>query len=135
MTLHASFTITTAQREHFVDITARVRQAMREHGLEEGVAHVYCPHTTAGIVIQENADADLRLDLAQALATLAPVKPWRHREGNADAHIKAMLVGTSATVPVSRGRLMLGQWQGIYLAEFDGPRQRNVIVSTLRASA
>ncbi len=126
------FGVTTARREQFVDITGSVEQALAETGLRDGAVVVYCPHTTAAITINENADPDVVRDLIAGLERLAPRDAgWRHREGNSDGHLKASLLGSSATVPVTGGRLALGTWQGIYLAEFDGPRQRRVIVTAL----
>jgi len=131
MGAHQEISIRTSQREQLVGITERVRQAIKELDLDDGVVHVYCRHTTAGILIQENADPDLKEDIVEALAKLVPRDGWRHREGNADAHVKALLVGASATVPVARGKPLLGTWQDIYFAEFDGPRQRSFVVSAL----
>lgn len=111
------------------DITAQVEKAVRDSGVREGLACVYVPHTTAAVTINEVADPDVRQDI---LAKLDDLVPWygryRHTEGNAAAHIKATLVGSSVTLPVQDGRLMLGTWQGIYLCEFDGPRQRRVLI-------
>ncbi|MBN2361544.1 MAG: YjbQ family protein, partial [Deltaproteobacteria bacterium] len=105
MNMHREVAIRTSAREQMVDITQQVKQTVREMGLEDGLAHIYCPHTTAAILIQENADPDLRLDIVEKLAQLVPQRGFRHREGNADAHIKAILCGCSATVPVARGKL------------------------------
>lgn len=128
------FEVSTARREQFVDITEQVARAVAEAGVSEGVVVVYCPHTTAGITINENADPDVAADLLAGLARLAPRDAgWRHREGNSDGHLKASLIGSSATVPVESGRMMLGTWQGIYLGEFDGPRRRRVLVTVLPA--
>jgi secondary thiamine-phosphate synthase enzyme len=95
---------------------------------------VYVPHTTAGVTINENADPSVRADIVMALERLVPRDlPFAHLEGNADAHVKASLMGSSVTIPVQDGRLRLGTWQGIYFAEFDGPRRRRVLVSVLAA--
>jgi secondary thiamine-phosphate synthase enzyme len=103
--------------------------------VESGILVVYVPHTTAGITIQENADPDVRADLLLALANAVPARPpggeYRHAEGNSDAHVKASLVGSSATIVVDRGELVLGTWQGVYLCEFDGPRTRKVLLKLL----
>lgn len=131
MSHRQEITIRTSQREQLVDVTSRVKQAVKELGLEHGLVNVYCPHTTAGVLIQENADPDLREDIVDALAKLVPQRGWRHREGNADAHVKSIMVGASATVPVANGRLVLGTWQDIYFGEFDGPRQRTFIVTAV----
>ena len=125
-------TIRSGKRADAIEITDRVQQVVRESGVESGVCQVYVPHTTAGVFINENADPDALRDI---LATLEALVPWesdyRHAEGNAAAHIKASLVGTSQTVPVRSGRLMLGRWQGIYFADFDGPRERQFQVTVL----
>jgi secondary thiamine-phosphate synthase enzyme len=105
---------------------------VRESGVQTGLCQVYVPHTTAGVFINENADPDALSDI---LGTLEALVPWengyRHAEGNAAAHIKATLVGTSQTVPVRNGRLALGRWQGIFFADFDGPRERHFQVTVL----
>ena len=122
--------VETRKRTEFIDITDIVRKCVCESKLRQGVCVIYVPHTTAGVTINENADPSVREDIIQALEKLVP---WRgaysHSEGNAAAHIKASLVGSSTTVPVEESRLALGQWQGIYFAEFDGPRRRSVIIS------
>lgn len=128
----AKLDITTSRDEELLDVTARVAQAVAATGVADGLVVVYCPHTTAGIVVQENTDPDVRIDLLGALDRMAPrTYPFRHAEGNAHAHVKAALVGTSTTVVLDGGRLLLGTWQGIYLAEFDGPRHRTVHVKVL----
>lgn len=127
-----TFSLQTPRRVAFIDITAEVERARRGLGLAEGAVLVAVPHTTAGITINENADPSVRADLEMALDRIAPSDlPYTHLEGNADAHLKASLMGSSVTVPVVGGRLVLGTWQGIYLAEFDGPRRRHVLVSVL----
>jgi len=128
------FDVTTARREQFVDITDKVAEIVSARGGWSGAVVVNCPHTTAGITINENADPDVVIDLLAGLKRLAPRDAgWRHREGNSDGHLKASLIGSSVTVPVEDGRMMLGTWQGIYLGEFDGPRQRHVLVTALEA--
>lgn len=125
------FGVQTSVRSELVDITREVTTAVRESGLEEGVVIVYVPHTTAGVTINENADPSVRADIVMALERLVPRDlPFTHLEGNADAHVKASLMGSSVTIPLSTGRLQLGTWQGIFFAEFDGPRHRRVLVST-----
>jgi secondary thiamine-phosphate synthase enzyme len=129
------FEIATDRREQFVDITRRVAEAVAASAVADGVATVYCPHTTAGITINENADPDVVIDLLAGLERLAPRHAgWRHAEGNSDGHLKASLIGSSATVPISAGRLTLGTWQAIYLGEFDGPRRRHVSVTVVSCS-
>jgi secondary thiamine-phosphate synthase enzyme len=130
-----SLVVETAIREVFVDVTARVAEALARAGLKEGAALIYVPHTTAGVTVNENADPSVRRDLVHALRQLVPTDlPFEHLEGNADAHVKASLVGSSVLVPVSDGRLQLGTWQGIYFAEFDGPRRRRLFVQSLSAA-
>jgi len=120
----------TRAETELVDVTDAVRAAVRAAGAGTGLAIVYCPHTTAAVTIQENADPDVQRDLLLALANAVPRSPakgaFRHAEGNSDAHVKASLVGSSATVIVEGGDLVLGTWQGIYLCEFDGPRRRSL---------
>jgi len=126
-----TLSIQSSVREELVDITPRVEAAVREAGLASGMAWVYSPHTTAGITIQENADPDVQRDLLAHLRQLVPRSAsFRHSEGNSDAHIKASLVGPSLTIIVENGDLVLGVWQGVYFAEFDGPRQRKLLVKT-----
>jgi len=128
------FELSTQRREQFVDITEQVAKAVAESRVRDGAVLIYCPHTTAGITINENADPDVVRDLLDGLERLAPRDAgWRHVEGNSDGHLKASLVGSSVTVPLEQGRLVLGTWQGVYFAEFDGPRHRRVIVMTLSA--
>ena len=125
-------TVRTDRREQMVDVTREVADAVEASGVAHGIAHVYSTHTTAGVTINENADADVAYDLLQGLGRLAPHGAgWRHAEGNSDAHLKASLVGAGVTVPVADGRLLLGQWQGVYLCEFDGPRPRRLIVTVV----
>ena len=116
----------------FVDITARVAHIVCESGVSEGLCVVYCPHTTAAITINENADPDVVRDLKFALDEIFPDRrEFRHAEGNSAAHLKSSCIGASETVPVSGGSLVLGTWQGIYFCEFDGPRHRKVVVQVM----
>jgi len=129
-----SCTIQTSRRDEMIDITARVADIVRREGVGDGLAVVYCPHTTAGITINENADPDVVRDM---LMRWDEVYPWehpnyRHIEGNSASHLKASTVGASQTVIVEGGRLLLGRWQGIYFCEFDGPRQRTFYVKLVR---
>jgi secondary thiamine-phosphate synthase enzyme len=125
-----SFSIQTQRRNEFVDITAHVKESQRRRGIRDGIGIVYCPHTTAGITINENADPDVPHDMLLWLDRNIPqVQPgFQHGEGNSDSHLKASLIGSSATVLVEKGSLVLGRWQGIFLGEFDGPRSRTVHV-------
>ena len=121
--------VKTNRRTQFVDITRDVEQAVRESDVKSGVCHVYVPHTTAGVVINEHADPDVASDVEGIFDRLIPHKgPYRHAEGNTDSHMKAILTGTSQSVFIENGKLTLGTWQGIFLCEFDGPRQRTVFV-------
>jgi secondary thiamine-phosphate synthase enzyme len=127
-----SLTIRSGKRSDAIEITELVQRVVRESGVETGLCQVYVPHTTAGIFINENADPDALQDILNTLESLVPWENgYRHAEGNAAAHIKASLVGTSQTVPVRNGRLALGRWQGIYFADFDGPRERQFQVTIL----
>ena len=130
-----TFELLTERRVSFIDITRRLAAVVAERELAEGVLVAYVPHTTAGITINENADPSVRADLTMALERLVPDSlPFTHAEGNSDAHVKASLMGSSVTIPVADGRLQLGTWQGVYFAEFDGPRRRRVCVSAVRSS-
>jgi len=127
-----TFEVQTRQRVSFVDISREVAGLVRDAG--DGAVVVYVPHTTAGVTINEDADPSVRADLEMALERLVPRDlPFTHAEGNSDAHTKASLMGSSVTVPVVSGALQLGTWQGIYFAEFDGPRRRRVLVTLLPA--
>lgn len=126
------FEVRTTAREQFIDITHRVVEHIGSTDISDGAVLVFCPHTTAAVTINENADPDVLNDLTEGLARVAPREAgWRHREGNSDGHLKSSLVGPSLLVPLESGRLMLGTWQGIYLCEFDGPRTRKVDVTVL----
>ena len=117
--------ISTSRRTEFIEVTARVQDAVTELGRRSGVVTIYCPHTTAALTINERADPDVMADVGRAMATLVPRDAgYAHAEGNSDAHIKASLFGNSVQVPVVDGRLRLGTWQGIFFCEFDGPRSR-----------
>jgi len=116
-----------------IDITDRVQQAVDEAGVTDGIVTVYVPHTTAGVTINENADPDVAHDI---LAALDKAVPWRqsfyeHGEGNSAAHVKSSIVGCHVTVPLAKGRMAFGTWQGIYFCEFDGPRTRKVVVAII----
>ena len=125
-------TVRSSLHAELIDVTERVERVVSQSGVVSGLCSVYVPHTTAGVLVNENADPDI---LSDFLTTLERLVPWdngyRHAEGNAAAHIKSTLVGTSQTVPVRGGRLALGRWQGIYFAEFDGPRERRLEVTVL----
>jgi len=118
------------QREELVEFTDQVQQKLKESGASEGLVILYVQHTTAALTVNENADPDVPRDLLHALRTLIPQHgmDFRHGEENSDAHIKASLVGSSVTIPFKDGALLLGRWQGIFLCEFDGGRERKVIM-------
>lgn len=125
--------ITSRAQVELIDITARVQELAQRHGPTDGVCYLFVPHTTAGIVINEHADPSVAADLLAVLQELVPSKfPYRHAEGNSPAHVKASLVGTTATVLIESGRLLLGTWQGIFFCEFDGPRRRRLLVKFLK---
>lgn len=127
--------VETDRREQLVDITARVEEALVESNVEEGACVLWSEHTTAGLTVNEDADPDVARDIETWLGEHVPEGPgYRHREGNADAHIKTSLVGPGLTLIVSGGRLVLGRWQGVFLCEFDGPRTRRVRIQVLPAS-
>ena len=122
----------SASREDFYNVTAQVREAVAKSGVKDGIAVVYCPHTTSGITINENADPDVVLDLLVGLEKAFPDREeFRHGEGNSAAHLKASVIGSSVTVIVDKGRLVLGTWQGIYFCEFDPPRNRKFYVKVV----
>lgn len=119
-------------REDFINVTQQVREAVDKSGVTDGIAVVYCPHTTAGITINENADPDVVRDLLLGLDKVFQDRAeFRHAEGNSPAHIKASCIGSSTTVIVKDGRLVLGTWQGIYFCEFDPPRTRKFYIKVL----
>ena len=118
--------------EDFYDITPQVREAVAKSGIADGIAVVYCPHTTAGITINENADSDVVHDLILGLNRAFPnLAGFRHGEGNSAAHLKASVIGPSVTVIINDGKLALGKWQGIFFCEFDPPRKRKFYVKVL----
>jgi secondary thiamine-phosphate synthase enzyme len=124
--------VSTDGKQGFHDITEGVQRIVRGAGVEDGICFVFCPHTTAGITLNENWDASVKHDLGVGLNRISPPRPeYRHGEGNSPAHLKSSLVGAAQFVPVKGGRLVLGRWQGVYLAEFDGPRTRRVHVKVM----
>jgi len=123
----------TTNKVQLIDITERVAEEIK--GVTDGVAHIFVPHTTAGVLINENADPSVRVDIEALLARIVPDDfPYSHLEGNSPAHIKASIVGSSVFVPIEGGRLRLGRWQGIFFCEFDGPRSREVWITLLGGS-
>ena len=128
--------VRSREREELVEFTAEVRRVLKESGAREGVCTLFVRHTTAGLTVNENADPDVPRDMLHALRTLIPQHgmDFRHGEENSDAHIKATLVGSSVTVPFSDGELLLGRWQGIFLCEFDGGRERQIIMTVVSSA-
>jgi secondary thiamine-phosphate synthase enzyme len=121
--------VKTGRRTQLVDVTAAVERVVKEAGVVTGVCYVYVPHTTAGVTINEHADPDVASDLEGIFDRLVPhAGPYRHSEGNTDSHAKAVIVGASQVIFVEGGKLLLGRWQGIFLCEFDGPRERKIFV-------
>lgn len=125
--------ISTSKRDEMRDITRDVSSLISQSGVQEGIVVVYCPHTTAGIAINENADPDVKHDV---IMRLDEVYPWehpkyRHMEGNTASHLKSITTGPSQTIIIQEGRMLLGRWQGIYFCEFDGPRKREYMVKII----
>ncbi len=126
--------IKTSLKTEFVDITAKVQEALAATGLTEGLCMLYVPHTTAAITINESADPSVKSDILMVLNRMVPWEAeYRHGEGNSPAHIKSTLVGASELIAVEKGRLVLGTWQGVFFCEFDGPRTRRVLVKVVPA--
>jgi secondary thiamine-phosphate synthase enzyme len=126
-----SFSIQTRKHSQFLDITAEIQSCVSDAGLGNGVVTVFVPHTTSGITVNENADPDVVRDIMQALDNAVPWDAgYRHSEGNAAAHVKSSIMGSSVQIIVESGRLQLGTWQSVYFCEFDGPRTRNVWIAT-----
>ncbi|HUU03525.1 MAG TPA: secondary thiamine-phosphate synthase enzyme YjbQ [Myxococcota bacterium] len=130
-----SFEISTRGHESLIDITGKLREAIKASGVEEGLALVYCPHTTGAITINENADPDVPRDILYALDKIAPWQAgYRHTEGNSAAHVKSSLVGSCVQVIVNGGCPLLGTWQSVFFCEFDGPRRRRFQVQVVSAT-
>lgn len=124
----------TTRKEEFLNITGKIQALVRASGTRSGLAVIFCPHTTCGLTINEQADPDVRADILMALRKIVPDNlSYAHAEGNSPAHIKTSLVGSSLTVMIENGELLLGTWQGIFLCEFDGPRNRKVWVRLLES--
>jgi secondary thiamine-phosphate synthase enzyme len=129
---HEKLSLSTDKRETTVDVTSRVRAAVTRSKVREGICVVNVSHTTAAVFVNENADPDVQRDLLLQLAKVIPNDgDYRHAEGNSAAHIKAVLVGNDVTLSVHEGELVLGTWQGVYFAEFDGPRERSATVTVI----
>jgi secondary thiamine-phosphate synthase enzyme len=124
--------VESRKQVEMIDITRKVRDAVREHGIAEGLAVVFTPHTTASVTINEHADPDVCRDMVMAINRLVPMQDgYHHREGNSAAHLKSSLFGASELLIVSSGEVQLGTWQGIFFCEFDGPRQRRILVQVI----
>ncbi len=131
----AEFSVNTAARVALVDITAEVNRALGRIGVAHGLCNVFVPHTTAAVIVTENWDPDVTADLLAHLQHLVPQDgAFRHGEGNSQAHILSAMLGVSLTIPVRGGALALGRWQGVMLAEFDGPRRRQVAVTMVETA-
>jgi secondary thiamine-phosphate synthase enzyme len=130
-----TITVKSNQREEMIEITRQVENFLRESGAKDGVCVLFVQHTTCGLTINENADPDVKSDVLLFLKNTIPqfYEGFRHYEQNSDAHIKSSLMGSSVTVPFENGKLLLGRWQGIYLCEFDGARERKILMQTLTA--
>ena len=124
--------VETSKRNQFVDLTQEIQSAVEKSGVKNGLCVVYCPHTTAAVTINENADPSVQTDIISKLKKLVSEgEGYSHAEGNSDAHIKSAIIGNSRIVLVQGGKLVLGNWEGIFFCEFDGPRSRKLIVSVL----
>ncbi|MDR2397731.1 MAG: secondary thiamine-phosphate synthase enzyme YjbQ [Spirochaetaceae bacterium] len=135
MTSLASFTLKSTRKHEWIPITAQVQRILAASGITEGICVVFVPHTTAALTLNENADPHVPQDLQVALDAITPDRPeFRHAEGNSAAHAKTSLVGSSLTLIVTQGSLLLGTWQGIWFNEYDGPRTRTVHVRVLGES-
>jgi len=124
--------VSTRGHQAFHDITAEVQAVVSRSGVQEGLCFIFCPHTTAGLTLNENWDPTVQHDMGVGLDVISPQRPeYRHDEGNSPAHLKSSLVGAAQFVLLAGGKLVLGTWQGIYLAEFDGPRRRKVLIKVV----
>ncbi len=122
--------VQSSAHSEFIDITDRIESFINKNEIKEGLCNIFIPHTTCGVTINENADPDVKADMLMELHKIVPLRDkYRHMEGNSAAHIKSSFMGFSITVPVTNSSLSLGTWQGIYLCEFDGPRNRTVRIS------
>ncbi len=130
----ADIRIHTDARIALADVTAQVNEAVAKSGVREGLCNLFVPHTTAGVIVSENWDPDVTRDLLMQLERMVPREAgYRHGEGNSQAHILSVMIGTSINIPVRAGKLALGRWQGVMFAEFDGPRERSLVVSVVPA--
>jgi secondary thiamine-phosphate synthase enzyme len=125
--------VSSQRRRQLVDVTTFIQESVAASGVSDGICHVAVPHTTAAVLLNENADPAVAEDILAGLAATLPALSWRHTEGNSDAHFLSTLVGHSVTVPINDGELALGRWQAVYLLELDGPRRRELWITCLRA--
>ena len=126
------FLISTSKKQEIVDITKEVNHIIKKSNIKEGICIVYCPHTTAGITINENADPDVKKDILKKFSSLIPEKEnYSHSEGNSDAHIKSSILSNEKIIIINNNQLVLGTWQGIYFFEGDGPRQRKILIKIM----
>lgn len=125
--------ISSGKHRQLIDVTSYIQESVNASGVTDGVCHIFVPHTTAGVILNENADPSVGQDLLEALEKTIPQVAWRHIEGNSDAHFLSTLIGVSLLVPISQGELTLGRWQAVYFVELDGSRKREIWVTCLRA--
>jgi secondary thiamine-phosphate synthase enzyme len=126
--------VMTRTRTEFVEVTSQIQEAVRQNEVKEGICYLYVPHTTAAVTINESADRNVVKDIISMLNKIIPFEDnYLHLEGNSAAHIKASIIGTSETIPIDNGSLMLGTWQGIFFCEFDGPRRRKMLVKVMES--
>jgi len=129
-----TISVSTKSRTELIDVTPRLVSMVKASGISSGICHIFVPHTTAGLTINENADPSVRRDVLKALERIAPYDmDYEHAEGNSAAHVKSVLVGNTKTLFIEDGQLRLGTWQGVFFCEFDGPRQREVFVKLIEA--
>ena len=125
--------VSSQQRRQLVDVTSFVQESVSAAEVVDGLCHVCVPHTTAAVMLNENADPAVGADILRALDAMVPKLTWQHAEGNSDAHLLAALIGAAVSIPISAGELALGRWQAIFLVELDGPRRRELWVTCLRS--
>ena len=125
--------VSSQQRRQLVDVTSFVQESVSAAEVVDGLCHVCVPHTTAAVMLNENADPAVGADILRALDAMVPKLTWQHAEGNSDAHLLAALIGEAVSIPISAGELALGRWQAIFLVELDGPRRRELWVTCLRS--
>ncbi|MAG08059.1 hypothetical protein CMO89_01180 [Candidatus Woesearchaeota archaeon] len=132
----STFNISSSNKTEMIDVTSKIEEIIAKSNIKEGLCNVYVPHATAAVIINENYDPNILLDIQDALSSLIAEGKWRHDsvDNNGAAHIKASILGPSETIPINEGKLLLGQWQNICVADFDGPRERKVIVTLIKTS-